>query len=86
MPLPTREELAKGIERSTNRSLVLGLLLLVAFPSDGKPRGLGEVAGEIGISPSTAHRYLKTLTWMGLLERMPGGRRGYRRVLAFTGG
>ncbi|WP_424743158.1 helix-turn-helix domain-containing protein [Mycobacterium sp.] len=59
---------------------MLGLLLLVAFPSSGEPRGLGEVADQLRMPHSTAHRYIKTLAGMGLLKREPG-RRGYRRAL-----
>jgi len=81
VPLPSKEALEERLaDPSTCRSLVLGLLLLFAFPSNGEPRGLGEVADNLRMPHSTAHRYVKTLAGMGLLEREPG-RRGYRRAL-----
>jgi DNA-binding IclR family transcriptional regulator len=40
-----------------------------------------EIAGELGMSPSTAHRYLQTLLELGLVERSPRTRR-YRLATA----
>jgi hypothetical protein len=58
-----------------SRSLLLGLIVLVCFPRDGGALGVKEVAQEIGLSPSTAHRYITTLVTAGLLEQEPKTRR-----------
>src|SRR5689334_19543722 len=44
-----------------SRSLLRGLSLLACFGHDGCERGIVELAGELGMSPSTAHRYALTL-------------------------
>ena len=43
-----------------------------------------ELAGELGLSPSTAHRYAQTLLELGLLERSPTTRR-YRLSVRLPG-
>jgi len=58
-----------------SRSLLSGLLLLACFPADGSYLGNSEVAGMLGMSMSTAHRYISTPVAAGLLERHPGTRR-----------
>jgi hypothetical protein len=60
-------------------SLLLGLLILISFPSDGSERGNNEIAQELGLATSTSHRYINTLAAAGLLERNPTTR-GYRRT------
>jgi IclR helix-turn-helix domain len=52
-----------------SRSLLRGLSILTRFGSDGRPRGIVELAGELDMSASTAHRYASTLVELGLLER-----------------
>jgi DNA-binding IclR family transcriptional regulator len=54
---------------------VRGLSLLSCFRPDGRERGIVEMAGELGMSPSTAHRYAVTLVELGLLERCPDTRK-----------
>jgi hypothetical protein len=58
-----------------SRSLLRGLSLLTCFGPEGGWRGIVELAGEIGMSPSTAHRYAYTLVELGLLERSPDTRK-----------
>jgi hypothetical protein len=58
-----------------SRSLMRGLSLLSGFGPGGTERGIVELAGELGMSPSTAHRYALTLVELGLLERCPHSRK-----------
>jgi len=58
-----------------SRSLVRGLSILTGFGPGGEPRGIVELAGDLGMSPSTAHRYAFTLVELGLLERCPRTRK-----------
>jgi DNA-binding MarR family transcriptional regulator len=58
-----------------SRSLLLGLLVLACFPSDGDALAVTDVAVQLGLSPSTTHRYMTTLLAAGLLEQDPRSRR-----------
>jgi hypothetical protein len=58
-----------------SRSLLRGLSLLSGFGTEGAERGIVELAEEVGMSPSTAHRYALTLVELGLLERCPRTRK-----------
>jgi hypothetical protein len=58
-----------------SRSLMRGLSLLTRFGPEGEERGIVELAGDLDMSPSTAHRYAHTLVEMGLLERCPRTRK-----------
>jgi DNA-binding MarR family transcriptional regulator len=58
-----------------SRSLLRGLSLLTCFGPDGGERGIVEMAADLGMSPSTAHRYAVTLVELGLLERCPDSRK-----------
>jgi hypothetical protein len=58
-----------------SRSLLRGLSLLTGFGPDGAERGIVELAEELGMSASTAHRYAVTLVELGLLERCPRTRK-----------
>jgi IclR-like helix-turn-helix domain-containing protein len=64
-----------------SRSLLLGLLVLAAFPTDGKDLAVSDVAARLDLSPSTTHRYMSTLLTVGLLEQDPRSRR-YRVPLS----
>jgi DNA-binding MarR family transcriptional regulator len=64
-----------------SRSLLLGLLLLSALPTDGSYVGLTVLARALEMSMSTAHRYASTLVAAGLLERDPATRQ-YRLAYA----
>ena len=69
-----------------SRSVLRALLVLDAHPLDGSGRTLTGVSTQLGLSPSTTHRYLNTWVAVGMLEQDPRSRR-YRRVLAGrTGG
>ena len=58
-----------------SRSLLLGLLVLAAFPLDGSALAVTDIAGRLDMSPSTTHRYMTTLLAVGLLEQDPRTRR-----------
>jgi hypothetical protein len=58
-----------------SRSLLRGLSLLTCFAADGSARGIVEIARDLDLSPSTAHRYASTLVELGLLERDPRTRK-----------
>ena len=58
-----------------SRSLLLGLLVLASFPSDGTALAVTDIAGRLEMSPSTTHRYLTTLLSVGLIEQDPRTRR-----------
>jgi DNA-binding transcriptional ArsR family regulator len=58
-----------------SRSLQRGLSILACFGPDGDARGIIELARDLGMSPSTTHRYASTLVEMGLLERCPKTRK-----------
>jgi hypothetical protein len=58
-----------------SRSLVRGLSILTCFGPDGEARGIVDIAGDLGMSPSTTHRYAYTLVELGLLERCPKTRK-----------
>jgi DNA-binding MarR family transcriptional regulator len=58
-----------------SRSLLLGLLVLATFPTNGTSLAVTDVAGRLGMSPSTTHRYMTTLLAVGLLEQDPRTRR-----------
>ena len=62
-----------------SRSLVIGLLLIAALPSDGTYAKTTDLAQVLNLTPSTASRYLTTLVEVGLAEQHPGTRR-YRTV------
>jgi DNA-binding MarR family transcriptional regulator len=61
-----------------SKSLLLGLLILVSFPSDGGKCGNKQIAQEMGLAASTTHRYIHTLVAAGLLEQDEVTRK-YRR-------
>ena len=62
-------------DRRLSRSLLRGLSILTSFDAEGEPRGIIELARELDMSPSTAHRYALTLVELGLLERCPRTRK-----------
>ena len=62
-------------DRRLSRSLLRGLSILTCFDADGEARGIIELARDLDMSPSTAHRYALTLVELGLLERCPRTRK-----------
>jgi predicted transcriptional regulator len=63
------------VDPRLSRSLLRGLSILTCFGPDGDPRGIVEIAEDLGMSPSTTHRYTLTLVELGLLERCPDTRK-----------
>lgn len=63
------------VDPRLSRSLLRGLSILTCFGPDGSSRGIVEIAGDLGMSPSTTHRYALTLVELGLLERCPDTRK-----------
>jgi hypothetical protein len=61
-------------DRRCSRSFLRGLLVLACFPADGAARSLKDVAEELEMAGSTAHRYISTLVKAGLIERDPRSR------------
>jgi hypothetical protein len=63
------------VDSRLSRSLLRGLAILTCFGPDGGSRGIVEIAEDLGMSPSTTHRYALTLVELGLLERCPDTRK-----------
>jgi hypothetical protein len=57
-----------------SRSLLRALMVLAAYPADGSARSVSDVAKQLGMGISTAHRYTSTFTEVGVLERDPVSR------------
>ena len=75
LPVTRETPAAERSRPRLSRSLLRGLSLLTCFQPDGRERGIVELAGELGMSASTAHRYAVTLVALGLLERCPESRK-----------
>jgi len=58
-----------------SHSLFRGLLILALFISGEEGRGVVDVARQLGLSPSTTHRYITTLVAFGLLVQDPTTRK-----------
>jgi hypothetical protein len=71
--------------RGISRSALRAMLVLCAFPTDGSYRTLAEVTQLVGLSPSTAHRYVTTWVVVGVLEQEAVTRR-YRVCTGGVGG
>jgi IclR family transcriptional regulator, pca regulon regulatory protein len=52
-----------------SQSLERGLAILSAFGSDRSTIGVSELSRELGLTRSTAHRYIATLTSLGYLQQ-----------------
>lgn len=81
------EESADGLREATrnalqaalddpqlSQSLLRGLALLSCYSPQREWRTISELAKELDLPPSTAHRYARTLRAIGLLEQHPGTR------------
>ncbi|HEY3758410.1 MAG TPA: helix-turn-helix domain-containing protein [Solirubrobacteraceae bacterium] len=55
-------------------SLLRGLAILSTYGPDRSWRTIIDLAQELGMAPSTTHRYVKTLRAVGLLEQHPSTR------------
>jgi DNA-binding IclR family transcriptional regulator len=62
---------------------VRGLAILGCFTPKCPVLGIADIAGELGMSRSTTHRYVITLVALGYLEQ--GASRKYRLGLRVTG-
>lgn len=62
-----------------SQSLLRGLAILSCYGPQRPWRTIIDVARELGMSPSTTHRYVKTLRAVGLLEQHPTTRE-YRPI------
>lgn len=54
-----------------SQSLLRGLAILSCFGPERPWRAIIDLAKELEMSPSTTHRYVKTLRAIGLLEQNP---------------
>jgi hypothetical protein len=63
-----------------SRSLLRALMVLASYPRDGSARSVSEVAKQLGMGISTAHRYTSTFAEVGVLERDPVSRQ-YRLAI-----
>jgi IclR family pca regulon transcriptional regulator len=54
-----------------SQSLERGLSILGCFTPERTELGIAEIAGELGLSRPTTHRYARTLVALGFLERTP---------------
>jgi IclR helix-turn-helix domain len=68
-------------DQKVSRSTIRALLVLSAFPSDGTLREVTDLPAQLGLSQSTAHRYVRTWVRLGLLEQDPTTKQ-YRRTPA----
>lgn len=62
-----------------SQSLLRGLAILSCFGPERPWRAIIDLAKELDMSPSTTHRYVKTLRAIGLLEQNPTTRE-YRPI------
>jgi hypothetical protein len=71
----TRRALQAALEDpQLSQSLLRGLALLSCYSPQREWRTISELAKELDLPPSTAHRYARTLRAIGLLEQHPGTR------------
>jgi hypothetical protein len=76
----TRAALENALEDpQLSQSLLRGLAILASYGPERPWRAIIDLAGQLGMSPSTTHRYVKTLRAVGLLEQNPKTRE-YRPV------
>jgi hypothetical protein len=60
-------ELPAMTDPALSRSMLSGLLVLACFTSTGTERRVKDVADQLHMSPSTVHRFIRTLKAVGLL-------------------
>lgn len=76
----TRVALENALEDpQLSQSLLRGLAVLASYGPDRPWRAIIDLSDQLGMSPSTTHRYVKTLRAVGLLEQNPATRE-YRPV------
>lgn len=81
---PLHEAAQRALARALNdpqlsQSLLRGLAILSCYGPERPWRAIIDLAKELEMSPSTTHRYVKTLRAVGLLEQHPTTRE-YRPV------
>jgi IclR family pca regulon transcriptional regulator len=64
-----RSSIRDVAETGTSQSLERGLAILAAFRSGRPLLGVSELGREVGLSRSTAHRYVATLAALGYLQQ-----------------
>lgn len=79
--LPTADIAGDPImnDRRLSRSTLTGLLVLACFSPAGTERRVTDVADQVQLTRSTAHRFIKTFQAAGLMEQNPDTRM-YRLV------
>jgi hypothetical protein len=76
----TQRALANALgDPQLSQSLLRGLAILSCYGPEREWRAIVDLAKELDMSPSTTHRYVKTLRAVGLLEQNPTTRE-YRPV------
>jgi hypothetical protein len=76
----TRQALEEALgDPQLSQSLLRGLAILASYGPERPWRAIIDLAQQLGMSPSTTHRYVKTLRAVGLLEQNPSTRE-YRPV------
>jgi len=76
----TQEALEDALnDPQLSQSLLRGLAILSSYGPDRPWRAIIDLAQQLDMSPSTTHRYVKTLRAVGLLEQNPSTRE-YRPV------
>jgi hypothetical protein len=73
--LPAAPCAVDPLDPRLSRSLQRGLGLLALMQAEEREYGVVELAAAAGMSASTAHRYVRTLHELGLVERSPDTRR-----------
>ena len=73
--LSRRRSIIRDIEAGFSQSLERGLGILAAFTPTQPSLGVSELARAVGLSRSTTHRYMSTLTRLGYLQQDPASRR-----------
>lgn len=73
--IPTRRlqvtPLAEEAPKQANNSLQIGINCLLEVVASAQPLGARELAARFDLDPTRIHRYLGTLTSLGLLSRTP---------------
>jgi AraC-like DNA-binding protein len=83
-PVPLQKATRAALENALedpqlSQSLLRGLAILASYGPERPWRAIIDLAAQLGMSPSTTHRYVKTLRAVGLLEQNPTTRE-YRPV------
>jgi IclR family transcriptional regulator, pca regulon regulatory protein len=78
-PMSPMSPMSRQVEQSSaftlfgprfSQSLERGLAILSSYTPESPVRGIAQIADELGLSRSTAHRYVSTLAALGYLEQV----------------